>query len=170
MLIPMVLDPERSVRAYNQTEPLDDKILGTLEGMQKVLEDAETAGPESVTKTLNVLNGMTTGSSFIGMVHVLRSEKTDTSQRMKSVSANIQAQMKTGGWFAHMNGGFGVDASFAKDVKQLLSTQEISSHCSCVSLGTIPSIKSNQVQVRGRHQVSCCQYVVCLGFVSFADG
>jgi hypothetical protein len=81
------------------------------------------------------------------MVHVLKTESTKSSQDMMSTAAKLQAQMKTGGWFAKASGGFGVDASFAKDVKNLLSSQQISSHISIVAMGSIPNIKSNEVQL-----------------------
>jgi hypothetical protein len=55
--------------------------------------------------------------------------------------------MKAGGWFANAEGGFGVSDSFSNDVKRMLSLQQISSHCSIITMGSIPSIKSNMVKV-----------------------
>ena len=98
-------------------------------------------------KKLHLLSGATYGSSFIGMVHVLKTESTTTSQDMMSTAAKLQVQMKTGSWFAKASGGFGVDSSFARDVKNMLSTQQISSHISIVAMGCIPNIKSNEVQL-----------------------
>ncbi len=59
----------------------------------------------------------------------------------------MQAQMETGSWFASAEGGFGVSAQFANDVKRMLSTQRISSHISLITMGLIPTIKSNEVQI-----------------------
>ncbi len=66
---------------------------------------------------------------------------------MASVAASMQEQFEIGRWFASEEGGFGVNSSFSKDVKDMLSTQNITSHISIISLGCIPSIKSNQVQL-----------------------
>ncbi|MFC2155402.1 hypothetical protein ACFLRB_02790 [Acidobacteriota bacterium] len=66
---------------------------------------------------------------------------------MYSIASSLQAQFSVGGWFEDESGGFGVDEQFAKDMKNLLSTQTISSHISVVCMGAIPSIKSNQVQI-----------------------
>lgn len=98
---------------------------------------------------IHILTGMTTGSSFIGMVHILRSEKINVEQKMSSISCYIQKQMekKNGCGYNKNSGGHGIDSSFLTDVKKILSTQQIYSHCSMVSVGCIPSIKSKQVQV-----------------------
>ena len=40
-----------------------------------------------------------------------------------------------------------MSADFAQDVKNLLSTQDILSHCTLTTRGAIPSIKSNEVQL-----------------------
>jgi hypothetical protein len=81
------------------------------------------------------------------MVHVLRTETTQSSQTMFSAAESLQATMKAGGWFANLEGGFGVSESFSNDVKRLLSLQRISSHCSIITMGSIPSVKSNEIKV-----------------------
>jgi hypothetical protein len=78
---------------------------------------------------------------------VLKTESTSTNQTMMSAAASLQEQFDVGGWFAHSSGGFGVDASFSNDIKNLLSRQNISSHITLITMGCVPSIKSNQVQV-----------------------
>ena len=98
-------------------------------------------------KFLSIISGATYGSSFVGMVHVLRVEDTTANQKMVSAAASMQEQFTVGGWFAKESGGFGVDASFQNDIKNLLSSQSISSHVTLTTMGTIPSIKSNQIQI-----------------------
>ena len=90
---------------------------------------------------MNILSGCSMGSSFGGMVHVLRQEGTSSTQTMNSVASSLQGQMEVGAWWAKMKGGFGVDSQFANDAKKLLSTQNIQSHVSMVVMGVIPSIK-----------------------------
>lgn len=146
---PLVIDGDKAVRAWNHyhRENEDDIIdEDSLIDMVRIVQEPTVVGEDGV-ESINILSGMAMGASFVGMVFVHRTEKTESSQRMQAVSTNIQAQMKKGGWFARMQGGFGVDESFASDVKKLLSTQEIQSHCAMVCVGAIPSIKSHEVEI-----------------------
>jgi hypothetical protein len=143
LLAPFILDVDKGVRVWNEVVP-DKKIK--IDSVSNVQQIAQEEGTDQE-KKIHLLSGATYGSSFIGMVHVLKTESTVTSQDMLSTASKLQAQMKTGGWFAKASGGFGVDASFARDVKNMLSTQQISSHISIVAMGCIPNIKSNEVQL-----------------------
>lgn len=53
--------------------------------------------------------------------------------------------MDLGGWFAKESGQLGVDSSFSNPVKNLLSTSNLSTNCSVITMGLIPTIKSNTV-------------------------
>lgn len=143
VLAPFVLDVDKAVRVWNEVVPEKRIKIDSVSNMQEIAKEEGTAEE----RKLHLLSGATYGSSFIGMVHVLKTESTTTSQEMYSTAAKLQAQMKTGSWFAKASGGFGVDASFSKDVKNLLSSQQISSHISIVAMGSIPNIKSNEVQL-----------------------
>lgn len=143
VLAPFILDVDKSVRVWNEAMPEKKLKINSIASMQ---EAANEEGTDSEEK-LHLLSGATYGSSFIGMVHVLRTESTKSSQDMLSTAAKLQSQMKVGGWFSKASGGFGVDSSFARDVKNLLSSQQISSHVSIVAMGCIPNIKSNEVQL-----------------------
>lgn len=145
LLAPFVLDANKAIRVWNTVFPDEkDKIkVDDVASLRKIAQEEGTAQE----KFLPLLSGATYGSSFIGMVHVLRSDATQSSQEMTSLAANLQGQFEVGGWFANESGGFGVDNSFANDIKNLLSRQNISSHVTIIAMGAIPSIKSNQVQV-----------------------
>ena len=143
VLAPFIIDVDKGIRVWN--EVMSDKKI-KIDDVRSMQEIAKEEGTDEE-KRLHLLSGATYGSSFIGMVHVLKTESTKSSQDMMSTAAKLQAQMKTGDWFAKASGGFGVDASFAKDVKNLLSSQQISSHISIVAMGSIPNIKSNEVQL-----------------------
>jgi hypothetical protein len=145
LLAPFVLDVDKAIRVWNQMQDEDTKRIKTnsVASMQTIAEKQETAEEP----TINIVSGATYGSSFVGMVHVLKVDETSSSQNMITAAASLQAQMETGGWFSSMSGGFGVDSQFANDVKRMLSTQNITSHVSVITMGTIPSIKSNEVQI-----------------------
>lgn len=145
LLAPFILDVDKAIRVWNRVFPDNkDKIkTDSISNISKIAKEADTAKEKSLT----LISGATYGSSFIGMIHVLNTSSTKSSEAMYSIANKVQAQFEVGGWFANAKGGFGVDSSFSNDVKNLLSTQNISSHCTLVAMGSIPTIKSNQVKL-----------------------
>ena len=143
---PVTLDAEKTIRCWNRTFANEEDYFTDLSASG--LEFELLTSQNNPNKTLNLLSGMSTGSSFVGMVHVLKSDSVKTNQTMLTTS--MEAQMKFGTWFKAMEGGFGADSSFASDIKNLLSTQRISSHCSLTTMGIIPSIVSTEVEVAVR--------------------
>jgi len=145
LLAPFILDVDKAVRVWNTlfTDASDKLDPSDVASLQKISNQADTPNE----KSLSLLSGATYGSSFVGMVHVLRKDETNSSQSMTSLAASMQEQFSVGGWFAKESGGFGVDASFSNDIKNLLSSQNVTSHISLITMGSIPSIKSNQVQI-----------------------
>ncbi len=140
---PFILDVDKGVRAWNALFP--DNMIKTndIASIAKIEAQQDTKAD----KSFSILSGATYGSSFIGMVHVLNTENTSSSQSMISTAESLQGSFSVGGWFASESGGFGVDSSFSDSAKNLLSSQNIKSHCSVVTMGIIPSIKSNQVKI-----------------------
>ena len=57
------------------------------------------------------------------------------------MSASISENL----FLSNSSGKFGLDASFADSLKSLLSTSNLQSHASVITMGLIPSIKSNEV-------------------------
>jgi hypothetical protein len=141
LLAPLMLDVDKAIRVWNQMYP--DAMIKTdsIANVQQIAQQANTKDEKSMT----ILSGATYGSCFIGMVHILNSTQTASSEQMYSIAAKMQDQFKVNGWFVDASGGFGVDSSFSTDVKNLLSTQNIDAHCSLVTLGSIPCLKSNEV-------------------------
>lgn len=145
LLAPFILDVDKAIRVWNSVFSSDnEKIKISTPAELAKIADEEGTSKELV---LPILSGATYGSSFVGMVHVLRSESTQSSQEMASIAANMQSQFDIGCWYASEAGGFGVDSNFASDIKNMLSKQTVSSHVSLITMGSIPSIKSNQVKI-----------------------
>lgn len=140
---PFILDVDKAVHTWNAMFP--DSLIKTndVASVAKIEAVSETKAD----KVINLISGAAYGSSFVGMVHILNASETDSSQSMESVAATLQEQFEVGAWFADESGGFGVSSSFSDSAKNLLSTQNIQSHCSAVTMGIIPSIKSNQVKM-----------------------
>lgn len=143
LLAPCVIDVDKAIRVWNQIFRDDMLKTDDLENMKKTARNAATEKEKSIT----IVSGATYGSCFVGMVHILNTQGTISTEKMNSVAESIQAQFKADSWLTSAAGGFGVNSQFAKDVKSLLSTQEISSHCTLTTRGAIPSIKSNQVKM-----------------------
>jgi hypothetical protein len=140
---PFILDVDKAVRAWNKLFPSDMIKTNDAAAIGKIEEKMETADE----KSFSMLSGATYGSSFVGMVHILNTTRTTSSQEMESIAASLQATLDLGAWVEEGTGGFGVDSSFSQSAKDLLSIQNIQSHCSAVTMGIIPSIKSNQVKM-----------------------
>jgi len=143
VLAPFVLDVDKAIRVWNATHKDEYIDTSKASALANIAQQAE----KDEDKRLTLLSGAVYGSCFIGMVHVLNTTSTDSSEDMYSVASKLQTSFKVGGWFSSEQGGFGVDKSFSNDAKNLLSAQSISSHCTLYTMGSIPSIKSNQVQM-----------------------
>ncbi len=141
MLAPFILDVDKAVRVWNKVHSDDMIKVNSPSNMAQAAAQEDTKQE----KALTLLSGATYGSCFVGMVHVLNTTDTTSTETMYSVAESIQGQFNVGSWFASESGGFGVDSSFSSDAKNLLSSQKISSHCTLIVMGSIPSIKSNQV-------------------------
>lgn len=143
VLAPFVLDVDKGIKAWNSLFS-DDRLDPT---SQKGMMDMAKEDDKEDEKKYSIISGMTIGSNFIGMVHVLKTTETTSSQDMTTMAASLQAYMNTGSWFASASGGFGVDASMANDVKNLLSSQNITSHVTLICMGVIPSMVANDVKI-----------------------
>ncbi|MFD0998492.1 hypothetical protein ACFQ21_04210 [Ohtaekwangia kribbensis] len=143
LLAPFILDVDKAVRVWNRVYKSDMIKTDSITNMAQI---AAQSGTEKE-KSLTILSGATYGSCFIGMVHILDTTDTRSSEAMYSVAASLQTQFKVGNWLAKASGGMGVDSSFSNDAKNLLSSQNVTSHCTLVAMGSIPSIKSNTVQM-----------------------
>mgnify|MGYP003628189853 FL=1 len=137
MFAPFVMDPEKGIRAWNVYNA-GSPILTTEAGLTKALAD-ETA-------KMYLLSGETQGSSFVGMVHLVNTTKANSNQSSSASSYEMQASFEENCWLAASQGKFGVDGQFANSIKELLSSSNIQSHASVITMGLIPSIKSNQIQ------------------------
>ena len=144
ILSPLYLDVDKAIRVWNQLFPDEKNKIRMDEASIQQIADQEGT-PQEV--SFNIISGSTLGSSFVGMVHVLRTEKTSSSQDDGSRAGSAKARLEIGSAIASLKGGFGVDKSFASDVKNLLSTQNITSHVTLITAGYIPTIKANQVAI-----------------------
>ena len=140
---PYVLNVDKGIRVWNDLFPKDELNVMNPGSIYEAMMTKDQPGDN----VIHLLSGATYGSSFIGMVHVLNSKTTITSQDMESVATELQTQMKGANWFEHVSGGFGGDNSIADSAKNMLSQQNVQSHCTMMVMGSIPSIKANNVKM-----------------------
>ncbi|KAI0391282.1 hypothetical protein F5Y17DRAFT_17294 [Xylariaceae sp. FL0594] len=143
VLAPFVLNPDKAIGTWNQIFP-DDQLDPT---NRKQMLALTRGRDEERPKHYSILSGMTFGSSFVGMVHVLNNADTAVAESMNAAAQSMQAQMEIGSWFENASGGFGVNSTFANDVKNLLSSQNITTHVTLISMGVIPSMVASEVKL-----------------------
>ena len=134
---PFIMDPDKAIAAWNMSYP--GEILDTTseQGMQQAL--STTAADKN---KLHLLSGQTMGSSFVGMVHIIQSEKSSSTQSENARSAEAQTTARWGGFLSYAQGEFGLSTSASNKIQDLLSSSEVSSHCCLITMGLIPSLKS----------------------------
>ena len=145
ILAPFILHVDKAIKVWNRLFK-DDKLNPT--NRSEMLRLAMADDPEGGNK-FSILSGTTYGSSFVGMVHILNTSSTNAHESLANFASSVQAQktMDFGGWLAKASGSFGVDESITNDVKNLLSTQNVTSHVTMVCMGVIPSIAANDVEL-----------------------
>ena len=145
ILSPLVLDVEAAIDGWIATkgdwpggDPESDEVMATLAKTKTKKSDYENGLP--------VLAGATYGSSFVGFVHFTKTETTQDSQEADSAAMQASLKIERNLFLGKAMGEIGMSAEAANSVRDLLSTSNIQSHASVISMGIIPSIKSNNVK------------------------
>lgn len=144
VLAPLVLDVDKAVRVWNQLfTDAKDKLRPDANSMSKIA----TQEGSPADKSFNIISGATYGSSFVGMVHILRKETTATSQEMESDVLDFQIRAARKDWVSSASGSLGVEDTDADDEKSITSRQEITSHVTVITSGVILGIAGTDVQM-----------------------
>lgn len=142
MFAPLVLDVDKAIRVWNEIHPArKDQIIADDWSMQAALALEGTEADLA----MHIVSGAAFGSSFVGMVHILRREKTDSKQSTSDLNNSFQFSAESGGTITAMQGGFGIESSTLNDIRRLLSKAEIDSHVTLITAGMIPAFASNTV-------------------------
>jgi hypothetical protein len=145
VLAPLIIDVDKGIRVWNAMFPSQkDRIRLDADAMVQIVaqEDALLGTDE---KSISIISGCTYGSSFVGMVHILRKTNTTTNQDDESQELSIQAQAKWGTEIMGVAGGFGIDEQSAEDLKDLTSRTSMTAHVTILTEGVVPSIVSTTV-------------------------
>jgi len=140
---PFRINPEKAVAAWNYTFPKDKIDTGPAKIFAAALDDHKT--PPADKDALNMISGCTKGSSFVGMIHILQSEKSDSSSNASSYASSVSNKMEKDMWMNSSSGGYGNSKGFAKSLSAMNSTSNVDCHVSIQCRGMIPSIVANDL-------------------------
>lgn len=143
LLSPCVIDIDKAINVWNAMYKDDMIDTDNPVSMSQIARESNTENE----RVMTIVSGATYGSCFVGMVHILNSTNTRAYESIRNVADSIQAQCKMKTWLSSLSGGFGVSENVANDIKSLMSIQNVTSHCTITTRGSIPSIKSNQVKL-----------------------
>ncbi|EPE27398.1 hypothetical protein GLAREA_04189 [Glarea lozoyensis ATCC 20868] len=148
VLAPFVINVDKGIKVWNHLFK-DDTINPTSTDSMLAIAKEKTAGKDD--NKFSLISGMTFGSSFVGMVHILNSNNTSVSDKMNTAVETFQAQAKGAmdmiAAYESLAGGFGVNNSMANSVKSLLSSQDINCYATMICMGVIPSIVASDVRM-----------------------
>lgn len=135
---PFIMDPDKAVDAWNSLN--EDKLdVSSEDSMKKALTGSSSS-------LLHLLSGQTMGSSFVGMVHFVNSETSDSTQTESARTSAVDIEAKYSALLTYYSGKFGLTSESSDKLQNLLSTNTLSSHCSLITMGLIPTLKSNTVE------------------------
>jgi len=144
LLAPLVVDPDKAIRVWNTLFP-DDQL--NPEAPEAVVNIATRSNPNPDDKALKMISGAAYGSSFVGMVHMIRIDTTSSKQGAEAITPEIRQMIENNLAFEGLSGGVGLSQSVSNHIKRMISKQQITSHCSIISMGIVPLITSSAVSV-----------------------
>jgi len=150
IIAPCVLDPKKSVEAWNASFPYDRLYTDPVSMYKAAMPATESDLAKSAKSffgqnAMYLLNGCTRGSSFVGFVHILQVEGTDTTQVSHALAGEMKVSIERNMALSSMSGGFGVGGNVASSLKNLVSTSKIENHCSLITRGILPNIAANEM-------------------------
>ncbi len=102
-------------------------------------------GEADNTKVLPILSGVTYGSSFVGFVHYVQTDTSRSHQEAEAAAKQVAAAAETE-LFVQFEISGGVNKQSSQSLKDMMSNSSIQSHCSVITMGLIPSIKSDEIE------------------------
>ncbi|MET0105705.1 MAG: hypothetical protein ABW072_11270 [Sedimenticola sp.] len=138
LFMPLHLDPDKTVRAWNATYP--DSVINTND-----MSDLEEALGDKDKRMMYLVSGQKHGALFIGLIHELKEQKTLTTQDVQNKAQSAQAQLEWGAFIASASGGIGVDSQTAESIKSLASKDRMRAICNITTRGYLPKIVSTKV-------------------------
>ncbi len=140
---PLIINVDKAIRIWNKMFPGDMINPSDYTSMSEIALEANTQAEN----TFNILSGVTYGSSFVGMIHFRNRTESSSYEAMISKAQDVQGQITWSDFISYASGGVDDDDNTSSDIKDLLSRQTVDSHCSLITMGLIPTLKSNKVSL-----------------------
>jgi hypothetical protein len=132
---PLAIDTEKVAQVWNILHP--DNPIDLTQDLTKKKEDGDK-------ESLSIITGASYGSSFVGMVHILKADSKQMGE-FEKLKTEFENKLRIGGWLANSTGGVGVNESALGDIRAFLSNQSINCHVSIITTGAIPGIASSEL-------------------------
>mmetsp|Transcript_21301 Transcript_21301/g.24299 ORF Transcript_21301/g.24299 Transcript_21301/m.24299 type:complete len:515 (-) Transcript_21301:61-1605(-) len=146
IISPCILHPQKTVDAWNAMFP--EERLGTdIQSMMEAAADQVPPATAGASKSMHLLTGCAKASSFVGMVHMIKSESTDNTDNSDSVAKAISNQVQQEQFLRSKQGLLGSSSSLAKKLQNSLSSAKLDNHCTLVTTGFMPNISANDIQL-----------------------
>ncbi|KAF9773363.1 hypothetical protein IL306_008848 [Fusarium sp. DS 682] len=140
IMAPFVLHVDKAIKVWNQLFPGKNLDPTSRQSMMKVAMNESQDRDK-----FSIISGTTFGSCFVGMVHILKSSDPSVSASLEAAASSLQSSMDTGSWFARSGGRTGMNASMAKNIKNILSQQNIKSQVEVFTAGVPLSFQADEV-------------------------
>jgi len=105
---------------------------------------SQTRG-DAVDKSLTLLTGVVYGSSFVGMIHLVRSKMSPSGLSDADIAAMVD-RLRVGTVINGESGGLGTEQSVLEEVRQMISDQGFTAHVSIIAHGALTTPGARNVE------------------------
>lgn len=142
MLEPVKLDLRKAIDAWNASFGSAALRLNPADPPSMLKLASQTRG-DAVDKSLTLLTGVAYGSSFVGMIHLVRNKMSPSGLSDADISAMVE-RLRVGTVINGESGGIGTEKTVLDEVRQMISDQGFTAHVSVIVNGalTTPTSKN----------------------------
>lgn len=136
---PLVLDVDKAVRAWNASFPKE--MIDT--NSPSAIAILVALGGKKGDPALNILSGITYGSSIIVLVHVLKTANSPSTQSLKTLATTIKDALNINKNVKTVANISSATARFSMTLKSIINAQNLQSHSTICSSGIKSVEKTN---------------------------
>jgi|GEM_PF-3285889 len=144
MLNPVKLDVQKAIDAWNESFASAALRLNVADPIAMAKVASQTRG-DAVDKVLTLLTGVTYGSSFVGMIHLVRNRMSPAGLSDAEVAAMVE-RLRVGTVINGQTGGLGAEQSVLDEVRQMISDQGFTAHVSILVNGALTTPAAKNVE------------------------
>lgn len=144
MLQPVTLDLPKAIEAWNASFASASLRLNPADPAGMIKVASQTRG-DAVDKSLTLLTGVAYGSSFVGMIHLVRSKMSPSGLSDADIAAMVE-RLRVGTLINSESGGLGTEQSVLDDVRQMISDQGFTAHVSILVNGALTTPAAQNVE------------------------